>query len=79
MGVSIKDCMLHEKNGEQWIAFPGMPYQDKEGTTSYRNIIYFEDKKRGEALKKAALALLREVRGESQAAQEDPFSNNVPF
>jgi hypothetical protein len=42
-GMVIKDCMLHEKNGKQWIGFPGKPYSKADGAQSWVNIIDFVD------------------------------------
>jgi hypothetical protein len=54
----IKDCMLHEKNGKQWIAFPGKPYI-KDGAQSWVNIIDFADSRRKYLFQDEVLPLVR--------------------
>jgi hypothetical protein len=57
-GMVIKDCMLHEKNGKQWIAFPGKPYI-KDGAQSWVNIIDFADSRRKYLFQDEVLPLVR--------------------
>lgn len=43
-GLEINDCTFHEMNGKSWFGFPGIPWTDKEGKKSYKNVIFIPDK-----------------------------------
>jgi hypothetical protein len=43
VGLVLKDCTLHEKNGKHWIAFPARSYQDKDGSTSWSPVVEFAE------------------------------------
>ncbi len=54
-GLILKDCTLHEKDSEnRWVGLPAKQI-DKNGTTSYVNIIEFNDKNDYYAFQRAAL------------------------
>ena len=40
-GLCIRECSVHEKNGNRWIGLPGKPWNRKDGTTTYIPIIDF--------------------------------------
>lgn len=54
-GIVIKECSVHEKNGQRWISFPGKPWTDREGKTAYRNIIEIASRKQADQFRDAAL------------------------
>jgi hypothetical protein len=41
VGLVLKDCALHEKNGKWWIAFPAKQFQNKDGQASWVPLIEF--------------------------------------
>jgi hypothetical protein len=41
VGIIIRDCTLHDKNGKQWVGFPARQYQDKEGNTQWSPLVEF--------------------------------------
>jgi hypothetical protein len=43
VGIVIKDCPLHEKNGKQWVGFPARSYTDKNGATQWQPLIEFAE------------------------------------
>jgi hypothetical protein len=43
VGLIIRDCCWHEKNGKEWIAFPARQYQDKEGNTQWSPLVEFAE------------------------------------
>ena len=55
IGLEIRDCTLHEKNGSKWIGLPSKPYKDAEGNEKYSYIVKFPDKDRYHAFQKEAL------------------------
>jgi hypothetical protein len=42
IGIIIRDCTWHEKNGKEWVGFPARPYE-KDGTTSWSPIVEFAE------------------------------------
>src|SRR5262249_21368912 len=36
VGLVLRDCAWHEKNGKQWVAFPARSYTDKDGGTQWQ-------------------------------------------
>jgi hypothetical protein len=41
VGLVLRDCPVHEKNGKEWVGFPARSYQDKEGATQWQALIEF--------------------------------------
>ncbi|HEY1863432.1 MAG TPA: hypothetical protein VGG77_07030 [Roseiarcus sp.] len=61
VGIVIHDCMLHEKNGKQWIAFPSREWRGQDGERRFSPIIEFaegatEARKRFQEMALAALS-----------------------
>ncbi|MBL7224691.1 MAG: hypothetical protein ISS59_01040 [Desulfobacteraceae bacterium] len=57
IGLEIRDCTLHEKNGKRWIGLPAKPYIKNEKTL-YSYIVAFSDKKDWEHFQRGALAAI---------------------
>ena len=55
-GLRIHGCLLHEKNGERWISFPGKPYSDQDGNRQWGTLLEFPDKTRLQDFQRQALA-----------------------
>jgi hypothetical protein len=58
IGLEIRDCPVHEKNGEKWLQMPSRPYQDQDGNTKYAYIIKFYEKERWHQFQASALKAL---------------------
>jgi hypothetical protein len=43
VGLVLRDCAWHEKNGKQWVAFPARTYTDKDGGTQWQPLVEFAD------------------------------------
>jgi hypothetical protein len=41
VGIVIRDCARHEKNGSEWIAFPPRSYQGADGATRWSPLVKF--------------------------------------
>jgi len=41
VGITIKDCTLHEKNGREWVGFPARAYKDKDGHSQWSPVVEF--------------------------------------
>jgi hypothetical protein len=49
VGIVIRDCTWHAKDGKEWISFPARPHE-KDGTTAWSPIVEFaEDAKEARA------------------------------
>jgi hypothetical protein len=44
-GMILRDCMLCEKDDKRWIGWPAKPFDKKDGTKSWANIVDFVDNK----------------------------------
>lgn len=58
--VQIRDCTLHEQNGKAWFGFPGIPYTDPKGATSYKNVVIVPDREVLEKVRAEVVAQLAE-------------------
>ena len=43
VGLVLKDCTLHEKNGHHWIAFPARRYEGQDGRTLWSPAVEFAE------------------------------------
>jgi hypothetical protein len=41
IGLVLKECTWHEKNGKEWVGFAARSYQDKDGNTAWSPIVEF--------------------------------------
>jgi len=41
VGIVIRDCTWHEKNGHEWVGFPARSYEAKDGTTAWQPLVEF--------------------------------------
>jgi hypothetical protein len=41
VGLVLRDCTWHEKNGEEWISFPSRSYEGDDGATRWQPLIEF--------------------------------------
>jgi hypothetical protein len=41
VGLRVKECPWHEKNGRQWIGFPARSYKGRDGSDVWVNLIEF--------------------------------------
>ena len=71
VGLRIKDCCFHRKDGAEWVSLPARPYT-KEGQTTYAAIFDFTSPEAKAHFQAAAAAAIRQaMRGE--------FENGSPF
>lgn len=56
VGVTIRECALHEKNDSRWIGMPARPYE-KEGATEWVPVVTI-DKAFNGVFQRAALAAI---------------------
>jgi hypothetical protein len=43
VGLVLRDCTWHEKNGKEWVGFAARPYENKDGSTAWQPIIEFAE------------------------------------
>ncbi len=58
IGLEIRDCTLHEKNGEKWVHLPSRPFKKEDGTMGNAYIVKFTENDRREEFQKATLEAL---------------------
>ena len=70
VGLVIRDCTWHEKNGKEWVGFPARSYEDKNGNTQWSPLIEFAEGAREarEQFQRQALAVIRAVARMEEAA-----------
>lgn len=66
-GLHLKEMTWHEKDGKEWVGFPGRPILDKDnhlamdantGRPRYANLISFADRAKGDAFQRIAIAAI---------------------
>ena len=70
VGIIIRDCTWHEKEGKEWVGFPAKSFTGQDGETKWRPLIEFAEGA-GEARKQfqqQALDAIRAVAGEEASA-----------
>jgi hypothetical protein len=45
LGMILRGCMLHEREGKNWIGYPGRPYKKEDGSETWANVVDFTDNK----------------------------------
>jgi hypothetical protein len=43
VGIVIRDCTWHMKDGKEWIGFPARPYEKDDGTTAWSQVVEFAE------------------------------------
>jgi len=43
VGLVLRDCCWHEKNGKEWLAFPAKSYETKAGATAWQPLVEFAE------------------------------------
>jgi hypothetical protein len=69
IGLILRDCTLHEKNGKQWISFPAKSFTGQDGETKWQPLVEFAegaDEARKQFMR-AALDAIHAVIGEEVA------------
>jgi hypothetical protein len=41
VGIIIKDCPWHSKEGKEWVGFPARSYQKQDGSTGWQPLVEF--------------------------------------
>ena len=57
-GMILKECVLCEKDSKQWIGWPAKPYDKRDGTKAWTNIVDFVDNKSKYLLQDEVLPLV---------------------
>lgn len=57
VGLEIKDCVLHEKEGKRWINFPARPYEDEKGNRQWVPVLKIDEDKNRLFQREAVAAL----------------------
>jgi hypothetical protein len=68
VGLVIRDCPVHEKNGRSWVAFPARPWIDRDGNTQWQCLVEFSAGAAREQFQQQALAAIRETAAEEMVA-----------
>jgi hypothetical protein len=68
VGLILRDCTWHEKDGKEWVSFPARSYTDQDGNTQWQPLIEFVEgaKEVREQFRKQALEAIRAVAEEPQ-------------
>ena len=64
IGLEIRGCCLHEKDGRQWVQLPSKLYEKEDGSKGWQYILDFYDKDSREHFQKEVLKALLDVRDE---------------
>ena len=64
VGLEIRGCCLHEKDGRQWIQLPSKLYEKADGSKGWQYILNFYDRDKRESFQKDVLKAIRDTRDE---------------
>jgi hypothetical protein len=69
VGLVLRDCCWHEKNGKEWVSFPARPYENRDGDTLWQPLIEFADgaKEARAQFQRLALEVIHAVVAEKEA------------
>ena len=70
IGMTIKDCTVHQRDGRAWIGFPGKKFTDKEGNDQWTNILEIKDDDKREEFRSSAVAAIKKF-VETQNSRND--------
>ncbi len=59
IGLEIRGCCLHERDGGRWIQLPSKPYEKEDGSKAYTYILDFYQKDKRDIFQKEVLKQLR--------------------
>jgi hypothetical protein len=62
VGLVIKGCSLHSKEGKYWVSLPAKPFE-KDGKRCWEQFLEIPEKAHWQAFQKAALAAVQSLRG----------------
>jgi hypothetical protein len=71
VGLVIRDCCWHQKDGKGWISFPAKSYVDESGGTHWMPLVEFAEgaRKAREEFRKQAIEAIH-----AAVADEEPVS-----
>lgn len=49
MGIEIRGCSLHQKDGRRWVNLPQVRYENDAGETKYSYTVFFRDSAHSDA------------------------------
>ena len=80
VGLEIRDCSVHQKDGKRWIGLPSKPYTDKDGSEKYSYVVKFVEKDKYYSFQKHALAALDDFLKKGAAAgSPKTVDEQIPF
>jgi hypothetical protein len=75
-GLTIRECVLFQKENRRWIGLPNRQYQSKEGTEKSYDLVVFE-KNMKQRFDSACLEKIKN--NQYQSKQEQQTNSNLPF
>ena len=75
-GLVFHDCLVHEMNGKQWVAFPARPYEDDDGVKRWQAVIKFARGAETEAFQRLAIEAINTYRKQNLEAASPPASDS---
>ena len=76
----IKDFLLFEKDGENWVSSPSRKYEDSDGATKYFNYVRCADEEKWKSFSNWAIDLVVDKIGShKEPAPTPPEDNDIPF
>jgi hypothetical protein len=70
VGLVLRDCTWHEKEGKEWVGFPARSYADQNGEIKWQPLIEFAEgaEEAREQFRKQAIEAIRAVADEEASA-----------
>ena len=58
MGLEIRGCCLHERDGQRWVQLPSKAYEKEDGSRGWKYILDFYEEEKKQAFQKEVLRAL---------------------
>lgn len=84
LGMIIKDCTVHQREGTTWISLPSRSYENNEGETVWTDIVIFSDREKRDVFQTAAVSAFHSFMGKeynetTSAPPETQENDDIPF
>ena len=75
----IKDFLMFEKDGENWIQAPSRKYEDQDGNTKYFSYVRLGSKEKWDSFSQWAIDGVLDEIGTADAGQPTTPEDDIPF
>jgi hypothetical protein len=82
VGLILRDCTWHEKDGKEWVGFPAKSFTSQDGETKWQPLVEFAEGAREarEQFRTGAIEAIHAVAGEERKPkrERDDIDDEIP-